>query len=83
MKWKGTPIQRVRVPRSGVTIESAEFEWREVARAYHVTYQQFIELPVREQASMIAHHRLTNQIQAVLAKDANEKQGRARNKTRR
>jgi len=41
-----------------------------VARAYHFTYQQFIELPVAEQASCIAHHRVTNRIQAVLAKDA-------------
>lgn len=61
------------MPSSGITIESAEFEWREVARAYHLTYQEFLELPVAEQASVIAHHRVTNRIQAVLAKDAADK----------
>jgi hypothetical protein len=61
------------VPASGVTIGAADFEWREVARDYHLTYQQFLELPVDEQARHIAHHRVRNRIEAVLAKDAIDK----------
>lgn len=54
-------------------VGEAEFEWREVARNYHLTFQQFMELSVEEQARHIAHHRIRNRIEAVLAKDAIDK----------
>lgn len=73
MTWKGRPILKTRVPASGVQVGAAEFEWREVARDYHLTFQQFMEMPVEEQAQHIAHHRIRNRIEAVLAKDAIDK----------
>lgn len=73
MTWKGRPILKTRVPASGVQVGAAEFEWREVARDYHLTFQQFMELSVEEQARHIAHYRIRNRIEAVLAKDAIDK----------
>lgn len=68
---------RARVPKSGVTIGNPEFEWRDVARAYGYTFQAFMELSVDEQAATIAHHRVRNQIEAVLSHDAVERQRKA------
>ena len=57
---------RIKVPSSGVTVGNPEFEWREVAKSYHLTYVEFDALPIDEKAVHIAHHRVSQQIAAVL-----------------
>ena len=72
----------MKVPRSGVTVEDPEYEWRSVAREYHYTFEQFTALSISEQASHIAHYRVSKQIEAVLANDSVNRQRAAANKAR-
>lgn len=82
MKWKGRPILKMRVPASGVTVEAPEYEWRSVAREYHFTFDQFTALSIDEQASHIAHYRVSKQIEAVLSNDSVNRQREAARKAR-
>ena len=50
-----------------------EFEGRQAARFAGYTYQDFLKLPGEEQNSIVAHFRMHNRIQAVLADDAEKK----------
>lgn len=61
------------MPRSGVTAGNPEFEWRTVAKEYGYTFSEFTDLEPYEQARIIAHSRITHQIEAVLNKDAIDK----------
>lgn len=71
----GEPILSVWTPRSGVTVGNPEFEWRLVARANgFTTFQEWCEIDLEEQRAQIAVYRLEHQIEAVLNKDAVDKQ---------
>ena len=72
----------MKVPASGVTVEDPEFEWRSAAREYHYPFEDFTQLSIDEQASIIAHHRVSKQIEAVLAKDSVAKQKEAARKAK-
>lgn len=75
------------MPRSGLTFDDC-FAWREAARwagGGSVTYwQDFCALSTREQTMIVAHWMARMQIDAVLAKDLEERRKRAerRGKTR-
>jgi len=56
-----------------------EFEARQAARFAGYSHQDFLKLPGEEQNSIVAHFRMHNRIQAVLADDAQKK---AERKTR-
>jgi len=50
-----------------------EFEARQAARFAAYAYQDFLKLPGEEQNNIVAHYRMHNRIQAVLADDAQKK----------
>lgn len=68
------------MPSSGVTIANPEFEWRTVAKEYGYKFEEFEALEVAERERIIAHHRLTQHIGAVLNKDADDKAKQAQRK---
>lgn len=80
MEWKGKPILKARVPRSGVTVGNPKFEWMTVAKEWGFKFADFMELTPDEQADYIAHSRITNHIGAVLNKDADDKAKQAAKK---
>jgi len=49
------------------------FEARQAARFAGYPYLEFVELPGEEQNKIVAHFRMHNRIQAVLADDAQKK----------
>jgi len=57
------------VPRSGVAYSPA-FEAREAARWAHYTWQQFCRLDGEDQSTTVAHYRVSQTIEAVVAADA-------------
>lgn len=71
---------RARVPRSGVTVGNPEFEWRSAAKDYHYTFEAFMALSLDEQTAILAHRRVSSQIEAVLSFDATEKARKAQKK---
>jgi uncharacterized protein (DUF1015 family) len=54
------------VPRSGVTY-SGELEWREAARFALCRWTDFCRLDGEEQSGIVAHFRVHNQLEAVIA----------------
>ena len=74
MTFRGRNILRVKTPGSGVAFGNPEMEWREVARQNGYKFTEWVLLPVDEQEWQIAQYRMTARVQAVLAKDAIDKQ---------
>lgn len=71
------------MPRAGLSYNNV-FEWREAAHwagGGSVFYwQDFCELDGDEQSAIVAHFQTHRQIEAVLAKDLEDRRRRQRNK---
>lgn len=62
--YRHRDLLKYRVPASGVRY-SAIFEWLQVARSWGMTVEQWLALPVDQQAMYVAHHRIAALAEAV------------------